>query len=131
MAIDNVVASLLRIPMFAGLRPLQITEIARQAEHRRFRCGDVITKAGMTGEGAYLILSGNAERRPEPGSRALPELIEPGSLVGELAMFVEHAYGATVVAGSVVHCIELTRAALHAQMRGDPDLAKHLARTLR
>jgi hypothetical protein len=35
MAIDRVVAPLLRVPLFAGLKPLQITEIARQAEKLR------------------------------------------------------------------------------------------------
>ena len=43
MAIDRLVAPLLRVPLFAGLRPLQITEIARHAERMKFRRGDVIT----------------------------------------------------------------------------------------
>ena len=30
MAIDKLIAPLLRVPLFAGLKPLQITEIARQ-----------------------------------------------------------------------------------------------------
>lgn len=131
MAIDHVVASLLRIPIFAGLTPLQITEVARQGEHCGFRRGEFITRAGTAGDAAYLILSGDAARRPERESRARPELIEPGSLVGELAMLVEHVYGATVVAGGRVCCLKLTRAALHAQMREDPDVAERLARAVR
>jgi CRP-like cAMP-binding protein len=127
MAIDKVVAPLLRVPLLAGLKPLQLTELARQAERVKFRSGDVITRAGALGDGAYLIVSGEAERRPEPGSFDLAEPVEPGSLIGELAMLVEHVYGATVVACGRVHCLKLTRAALHEQIREDAALARHFA----
>jgi CRP/FNR family transcriptional regulator, cyclic AMP receptor protein len=127
MAIDKVVAPLLRVPLLVGLKPLQLTELARQAERVKFRSGDIITRAGALGDGAYLIVSGEVERVPEPGSLDLPEPVEPGSLVGELAMFVEHVYGATVVARGRVHCLKLTRAALHEQMCEDATLAQHFA----
>jgi CRP-like cAMP-binding protein len=131
MAIDSVAASLLRIPIFAGLKPLQITEIARQAVHCVFRRGDIVIKAGMPGDAAYLVLSGEAERRPAPGSRAAPQPIEPGSLVGELAMLVEHVYGTTVVAAADVHCLKIGRTELHLQMLADPDLAARFARAVK
>jgi CRP/FNR family transcriptional regulator, cyclic AMP receptor protein len=127
MAIDQVVAPLLRVPLFSDLKPLQITEIARHAERIKFRRGAVIIEAGTLGDGAFLIVSGDAERRPDPGSLAPPEPIEPGSLVGELAMLVDHVYGSTVVAVGRVHCLKITRAALHDQMREDPPLAQHVA----
>jgi hypothetical protein len=46
-------------------------------------------------------------------------------------MFVEHAYGATVVAQGWVDCLKLERSVLHAQMREDPDLAARLAQVVR
>jgi len=132
MAIDNVVvASLSRMPIFAELRPLQINRIARRAERCWFRGGDVITRAGTPGDGAFLILSGNALARQRQGSRAPPEPIAPGSLVGELAMLVEHTYGATVVADGPVDCLKLARATMHTQMRADPEIAERLARVIR
>jgi CRP-like cAMP-binding protein len=130
MALDKVVAPLLRVPLFAGLKPLQLTEIARQAERVKFRSGDVITREGTLGDGAYLVVSGEAERRPRPGSFELAAPVEPGSLVGELAMLVEHVYGATVAACGRVHCLKLTRAALHEQMRDDGTLARHFERLI-
>ncbi len=125
MALDKVVAPLLRVPLFAGLKPLQLTEIARHAERVKFRDGDIITRAGTSGDGAYLIVSGEAERRPESGSFELAEPVEPGSLIGELAMLVEHAYGTTVVACGRVQCLKLTRAALYEQMQDDEALTRH------
>ena len=49
----------------------------------------------------------------------------PGSLIGEMAMLVEHDYGSTVVARDRVFCLKLMRSALHAQMLQDPSLAEH------
>ena len=107
MAIDKVVAPLLRVPLFAGLKPLQITEIARQAERCPSEPGETITKAGQPGDGAFLIVRG----RPSASSRlqplAPPEPIEPGSLLGEMAMLVEHVYRTTVVAQERVLCLKI------------------------
>jgi CRP-like cAMP-binding protein len=131
MAFDHIVASLARIPIFAELRPLQIGRIAQQAEHCCFRRGDVIARAGAPGEAAYLVLSGDARRISRAGSRTPAAAIVPGSLVGELAMLVEHIYGATVVAGGPVNCLKLARAMLHDQMCADPDIAERLAHVIK
>jgi CRP-like cAMP-binding protein len=129
IAIDKVVAPLLRVPLFCGLKPLQVTEIARQAERIAFRRGSTITHAGTPGDGAYLIVSGDAVRIPALRSDA-PEPIEPGSLIGELAMLIDHVYGATVVAEGRVHCIKILRSALYEQMQADPALADHISSAL-
>jgi CRP-like cAMP-binding protein len=127
MPVDRVVAPLLRVPLFEGLKPLQITEIARQAERLRFRHGQIITKAGEPGDGAFLIVSGDAACVEKPEVLATPEPIAPGSLVGEMAMLIEHDYGSTVIAqGELVLCLKITRAAMHAQMLDDSALAEHL-----
>ena len=129
MAVDKVITPMLRVPIFCGLKPLQLTEIARQAERMAFRAGSTITEAGSLGDGAYLIVSGDAVRMPELRSDE-PEPIEPGSLIGEIAMFVDHAYGATVVAKGRVHCLKILRSALYEQMQADPSLADHLSSAL-
>jgi CRP-like cAMP-binding protein len=131
MAIDQVLASLLRVPVLSGLRPLQITEIGRRAQRCAFGGGEVIIEAGAPGDAAYLVLSGEAGLRTGPGRWAPLEPVEPGSLLGELAMFVDHAYSATVVAQGWVDCLKLERSALHAQMREDPDMADRLAQVIR
>jgi CRP/FNR family transcriptional regulator, cyclic AMP receptor protein len=118
MAAEPIVALLQRIPIFARLSVSQITEIARKAEKVKFRARQNITEAGTAGDGAFLLVSGNSERPTAP-DQALP----PGSLIGELAMLVEHNYGATIVAKGRVHCLKITRAALHELMLADPSLA--------
>jgi CRP-like cAMP-binding protein len=124
MPIDRLVAPLLRVPAFAGLKPLQITEIARQAERCRFAAGDTIARTGEAADGAYVIAAGLAECLAEPWS-GTTELIEPGWLIGEMAMLVEHTWRATVIARERVLCLKITRAAIHAQMLDDTSLALH------
>ena len=38
---------------------------------------------------------------------AMPEIVVPGSLIGELAMLVEHDYASTIVARDRVFCLKL------------------------
>ena len=107
MAIDKLVAPLLRVPLFCGLKPLQLTEIARQAERISLsaRQHDHDKRARPA-----TALTSSSPARPcacPSGSRAA-EPIEPGSLVGELAMLIEHVYGATIVAQGRVHCLKIT-----------------------
>jgi CRP/FNR family transcriptional regulator, cyclic AMP receptor protein len=130
MPTDRLVAPLLRVPILAGLRPLQISEVARHAERRKFRGGDIITQAGEPGDGAYLVVSGRCDRVVRSGFAAASEPIEPGSLVGEMAMLIEHEYRTTVIARDRVLCLKILRAALHAQMLEDAGLARHLERCI-
>ena len=58
------------------------------------------------------------------------EPIEPGSLIGELAMLIDHVYGATIVAEGRVHCLKILRSALYEQMQADPALADHFSSAL-
>jgi CRP/FNR family transcriptional regulator, cyclic AMP receptor protein len=122
MSIDATVALLQRVPIFARLSPAQITEIARVTEQTKFRSGHHIIEAGESGEAAYVLLSGDAERAAAPG-----QLLPPGSLIGELAMLIDSAYPVTIVAKGRVVCLKITRPAMHGLMLSDPSLAEALS----
>ena len=130
MVIDPLVAPLLRVELFQGLKPLQITEISRKAERIVFRAGDRITEAGLDGDAAFLIVAGAAEWLPGPAHAGAPEPIEIGSLIGEMAMLIDHVYGATIVATGQVRCLKITRETMHKLMLDDPGLAQHLTKKL-
>ncbi len=125
MAIDALIAPLLRVEIFQGLSPLQITEIARRAERMVFRPGTKITEAGRDADAAYLIVGGAAESLSFDDD-GMPEEVEEASLIGEMAMLIEHTFGATVVARSNVKCLKILRSEMHAQMLDDPTLAETL-----
>lgn len=127
MTVDALVKPLLRLEIFQGLRPLQITEIARRAERMVFSPGQVIVHAGTPGDGAFVIVSGEAVCISRGTSRISPEPIEPGSLIGELAMLVEHDYAITVIARGPVRALKVVREAMHEQMRDDARMAEHIS----
>lgn len=125
MSQERLVTPLQHLPLFASLRPDQLEEIAHRAEKLRFKAGDIITHAGAPADGAYLIVSGLAERidATSPIDR---EPIVPGSLIGEMAMLIEHDYRATVVARDRVLCLKIGRAGLMQHMLEDPSIADGL-----
>lgn len=125
MAIDVLVRPLLPLPIFKGLKPLQITEIARRAERIIYRPGNIIIEEDEVGDAAVLIVSGDAVRISGFDYSGTPEAIPPGSLVGEMAMLVESMHSSTVVARGDVKALRIQRSEMHAQMEIDPSLADH------
>ena len=125
MASSKIVEALQQVAIFRGLEARQLAALARHTERIKFAPGELITRAGAAGDGAYLLVSGAAERLPDAGVTETAEGVEPGSFIGQLAMLIEHAYGSSVVARERVHCLKITRAGMHAQMVGDPSLALH------
>lgn len=125
MAIDALVKPFLRLELFQGLKPLQLTEIVRQAERIAYKPGSVIMSAGQPGDAAVLIVSDGAVRTIGPDILDRPQPVAPGSLLGELAMLVEHVYGSTVIAHGPVRALRIPRAAMHAMMLEDRALADH------
>ncbi len=127
MAIDPVSRNLLRLEIFHGLKPLQITEIARHAERMMYQPGQVMIADGAAGDAAIVVVSGDAVRTKAPmSSEARDEAIEPGSMLGEMAMLIETDYSSTVVAQGPVKALRITREAMLGMMLEDPDLAEHL-----
>jgi signal-transduction protein with cAMP-binding, CBS, and nucleotidyltransferase domain len=128
MASVKIVESLQQVAIFRDLEPSQLDELARHTERIKFAPGDFITRTGEAGTGAYLLVSGAAECLPEPGLADAPEVVHPGSFIGQLAMLIEHAYGSNIVARERACCLKITRAGTHAQMVRDPALAQYLER---
>mgnify|MGYP001246059390 CR=1 FL=1 len=130
MAFDSLVAPLLRVPLFRGLKPLQITEIARRSERMMYRPGDMLIEEGQEAEAAILIISGDAIRVSGPDNMGRAEAIEPGSLLAEMGMLIETQHSSTVVARTPIRALRVTRVELLAQMAEDPDLADHFVQRI-
>lgn len=123
---DALSALLVRLELFHELRPLQITEIVRRAEKVVFKPGQSLIADGEQGNAAIIIVSGEAVRTKAP--MAPPdheETIEPGSMLGEMAMLIETEYSSTVVARTAVRALRIQREAMLEMMLEDPKLAEH------
>ena len=130
MALDIVVQSLLRVELFAGLKPLQLAELARRSDRIVYKPGDSIITEGAIGDAAVLIVAGEAVRISGPALSKPAEPVAEGSLVGEMAMLIETEHSSTVVARTPTRAIRLTRAAVLEQIAADPSIADHLSRKL-
>ena len=130
MAIDALVKPFLLLPLFQGLKPLQLTEIVRRADRIIYRPGDVIIEEDQLGEAAIVIVSGEAVRITGGDSSHTAEPIAEGSMLGELAMLVETVHSSTIIARGTVKALRLTRTEMHALMAEDPQLADHLTQKI-
>ncbi len=126
MAIDAFVLPLLKVPLFQGLKPLQLTEIARRADRIVYKPGDVIVAAHDEPDAAVLVVSGEAVRTEGPGlERGANEAVPAGALISEMAMLIETECTSTVVARTPVRALRITRQEMQAHMASDPSLADH------
>ncbi len=130
MAIDILVAPLLRLPIFHGLKPLQITEIVRRAERIVYRPGQVIIEENAEGDAAVIVVDGDAVRVSGPELFSRAEMVPKGALLAEMAMLVETQHTSTVVARSNVRALRIPRAELHAMMADDPAVADHFVQKI-
>ncbi len=125
MAIDALVLPLLNVPLFQGLKPLQLTEIARRADRIVYKPGDVIVAANAEADAAVLVISGEAVRTEGPGYTAGEEALPAGALISEMTMLIETECSSTVVARTPVRALRITRSEMLAHMSDDPSLADH------
>jgi CRP-like cAMP-binding protein len=125
MAIDSFVQPMLKLEIFQGLRPLQITEIARRAYRVVYKPGDFIMREDEEGDAAIVIVSGEAVRIAGPGLSEAAESVPTGSLLGEMAMLVETRHSSTIVARTTVRALRISRDELQAQMAEDATVAEH------
>jgi CRP-like cAMP-binding protein len=130
MAIDALVKPFLRLPLFQGLKPLQLTEIVRRAERIVYKPGDVIIQEDKLGDAAIVIVAGEAVIVRGSDEQAAAEPILEGSMVGELAMLVETVHTATVIAKTPLRALRLTREEMHALMSEDAGIAEHLTQKI-
>ncbi len=130
MAIDALVKPFLRLALFQGLKPYHLTEIVRRAERIVYKPGDMIIEEDKVGDAAVLIVGGEAVllRRDDATSAAEP--LAEGSLVGEMAMLIETAHTATVIARTSVRALRLTRTDMHELMAEEPAIAEHLTQKI-
>src|SRR3954447_17084680 len=93
------------IPLFAGLAPKQVDEVAQLFKVRRFAAGETACREGSGGAAFFLIDSGEAVVTVRGEERAR---LGPGHSFGELAMIDEGPRSATVTAATDLVCWGLT-----------------------
>lgn len=127
MALDALVKPFLRLSLFQGLSPLQLTEIVRRADRVIFKAGQTIIEEDQPGDCAIVIVSGDAVRLAHGRHGDIAEPVAEGSILSELSMLVETTHSATIVARTTVKALRLRRSEMHDAMIDDPTLAEHMS----
>jgi CRP-like cAMP-binding protein len=124
MAIDTIAGHLAQLEAFRGLDAERLERIAREADRILYRDGQVIAEPGQDGDGAVLVVGGEAwaEAPEAPEARMA---VAAGALIGEMAMLTEHAFAMRVVARGDVRAVKISREALLELMQADRVLLEH------
>lgn len=86
-----------RLPLFAGLGPVELAEIGRRLRRERFTAGAEVVRQGESGTRFYVIESGQAEVLQErDGTRRRLTVLGPGQYFGEIALLLDVPRIATV-----------------------------------
>jgi CRP-like cAMP-binding protein len=125
MAVEDDIAFLERVPTFArlGFSALQIVAIG--SETRRLADGEVLFRAGETADAGYVIQEGSLKLTRHDAKRLDASVtLEPGVLVGELALLTKTIRPATAVAVGPTTVIRISRSLFRKVLEGFPEAAR-------
>jgi CRP-like cAMP-binding protein len=97
--------------LFAGLERANLESLANFTFTRTFSQGDVIVEEGRTGNGLYVVVSGQVDVVKGLGTEQAQSLavLGPGEVFGEMALLGEWPRTASVVAQEETECVGIAR----------------------
>lgn len=130
----DVLQFLAEVPVFSGLDPNTLSEVAGQVEWRHIHGGSVLFRQGDEGDALYIVVSGRLRVLLELADRtavrrALRD-VSRGETVGEIALVTGEARSATVVALRDTELGRLSRSAFTRLLEREPVTAMGLTRML-
>lgn len=131
MGLNDEVAVLSGIPLFAKIALPQLKLIAFASRRVVFADGDDICRQGEAGDCAYVFISGHADVYVDTidGERRISSVLAH-QIMGEAAVLADVPRTATVRAVGEVVTLRLTKDVLLRIMRDFPDVAIEITRLL-
>jgi len=131
MSLDGDIALLKRVPLFGELPTEQLRLIAFSAVRLDLLAGQVLFREGQTAMSGYVVSNGALELSTGDGDKKrVVAMCEPGSLVGEIALFIETRRPATGVALIPSQVLEIDRKLITRMLNEYPHIAVRLRATL-
>ena len=127
MALDQDIALLARQPLLSLMERDAIRLVAFSAETRTLRAGDVLFRSGENADGAVLILSGAVALMSGDDGQPADEVLGPGALLGELALFSAAKRPVTAIAREPTQIMRLSRSVMRRVLTEFPDSAQAIA----
>lgn len=131
MSLDSDISLLSRIPLFGELSAEQVRLLAFSAVHRELRVDEVLFREGEEAKSGFIVASGEIVlARGEGNKKKTVATCEPGSLIGEIALFIETRRPATATATRLSDVIEINRALMIRMLNEYPHVALRLRAAL-
>jgi CRP-like cAMP-binding protein len=131
MSLDRDIALLSRVPLFSELSTEQLRLLAFSAVRLELSPGQILFREGALALSGYIIAYGGVELTiGEGGGKHIVATCETGSLVGELALFVETRRPATGTAIVSTEVLEIDRKLVTRMLNEYPHVAIRLRATL-
>ena len=123
---------LVNIPLFAGLPPAELEELAGLLKRRDFKAAEPIFWVGDAGTDSYIIQSGRVTMScpDENGRDIILGDLGPGDFLGEICLLDGGPHMATARAQTDVIIGSLSRAELMTFLKHWPDAANHVISAL-
>jgi CRP-like cAMP-binding protein len=123
VALNQDIAILRQVPLFAVLDAEALRLVAFSAESRVYRAGDVLFQRGDASDGGYVVLSGSVALDSRDDGSPDGYVVGPGVLIGELALVVETERPATAVVREAASLMKVTRRVFRRVLEEFPDAA--------
>ena len=112
------------LSFFAAFPRSALKVIADRAVERRFDIGDILFRAGDPAAGLMVVLEGKVRVMRRAGDRAQVVHVEKaGGTLGDVPVFAGGTYPATAVAAERTVCALISREALAAAVKSNPQAA--------
>ncbi|MBX9992522.1 cyclic nucleotide-binding domain-containing protein [Phreatobacter oligotrophus] len=129
MALDDDIALMARVPLFASLGDEPVRLLAFSAETRFLGAGDVLFKEGQAADSGYVVAAGRVTLESEG---EIGEFIAgPGSLIGEIALIIETLRPATATARDPATVLRIPRSLFRRVLTEFPDAAQRIHQDFR
>ena len=127
MSLDSDINLIRTIPLFTDLPKDQVRLLAFSSARIDLEEGQLLFREGATAEGGFVVADGTIELSRGEGTEKLVQgTCEKGSLIGEIALFVETARPVTAIAQAPSHLLEIDRTLILRMLHEYPHLAMRL-----
>jgi len=129
---ESTARVLAAVPLFSALDGASLDSLVAFTFRRTFQAGEVIVEEGSTGNGLYVVLSGQVEvikglGGPRPQQAAILSAGEP---FGEMALLGDWKRSASIRALEPSVCLGMDRWVFLAHLQREPQLAVRLLQVL-
>jgi predicted acylesterase/phospholipase RssA len=127
----QTIAEFLRnIPVFVGLSPEMLKQIAELASDVSLHRGEWLFREGDPADGVYVVRVGHLEVVQEGSEPQTLNTLTRGAVLGELALLSDSVRSASIRALRDTEVLKIGKAHFDSLLRSEPELALSLTRVL-